>query len=83
METKLNEKHSLILEESSKFKKELRSTRLETLGRSIKISNIFESLEKNKQFKEIKEVLDIIAGYHINVLEYEMKEGLRILIKAR
>jgi hypothetical protein len=82
METNFNEKH-LLLEELSKFKKELRSSRLETLGRSNKISKLFEALEKNKQFKEIKEVLDIIAGYHITVLEYEMKEGLRILIKAR
>ena len=71
------------LEDLSKYKIELQSTRLETLGRTNKISNTFESLEKIRQFKDIKDILDIIAGYHINVLEYEMKEGLRILIKAR
>jgi hypothetical protein len=71
------------LEEIRKYIGELKITRLETLGRTNKLSNAFDTLERSKKYKEIKEILELIAGYLINVLEYEMKEGLRILLKAK
>lgn len=71
------------LEDIRLYTKQLKTTRLETLGRTNKLSNAFDTLERHKKFQEIKEIIEIIANYHINVLDYEMKEGLRILIKAK
>ncbi len=71
------------LEEILNYINHLKSTRLETLGRTNKISKAFDTLERERKFPEIKEILDIIANYQMNVLNYEMKEGLRIFIKAK
>jgi len=61
----------------------LRSIKLESLGPTITITKSLYSLEKNQEFDKIIEILNIIAKYKINVLEQELKEGIRILIKAK
>ena len=58
----------------------LKETRLETIGNSNIILKTIIKLQQLDIIDKIKEILYVIANYKINVLESELKEGLKILI---
>jgi hypothetical protein len=69
-------------EEFDKLVKFLHDTRLESIGNTTAISKTFVAMEKKQCFDKINQILVIIAKYKIPVFDYELKEGVRILISA-
>lgn len=61
----------------------LRDVKLESLAQNNILSKTFNLLENKADFNKIIEILRIIAKYKISIFEYEMKEGIRILINSR
>jgi hypothetical protein len=58
-------------------------TKLETINSTNILSKIFYNLEKDNKLNYIIEILNILTQYKIPVFEYEIKEGIRILIKNK
>ena len=67
-------------DEFDKIIEYLKETRLESFGNSNIIYKTITKLQQLENMDKIKEILLIIAKYKINVLESELKEGLKILI---
>ena len=61
----------------------LKETKLETIGPTNVLSKTFSIFERKAQWGKLIYMLTIIAKYKINVFDYEMKEGIRILISAK
>ena len=58
----------------------LKDTKLETIGQTYILSKLFTVLEQKNKLETLIEILYLIANYKINVFDYELKEGIRILI---
>ncbi len=67
-------------DEFDKIIKYLKEIRLESFGNSNIIYKTITKLQQLENIEKIKEILFIIAKYEINVLQSELKEGLKILI---
>jgi hypothetical protein len=61
----------------------LKSTNLESIGSTNILSKIFSNLDNKILHDKIFEILKILANYKINVFEYELKEGIRLLIQMK
>jgi hypothetical protein len=61
----------------------LRDTNLESVSQTNVLSKIFSVLDNKRLHNKIFEILKIIANYKINVFEYELKEGVRLLIQIK
>ncbi len=72
-------------EEFEKIISYIKSSKLETLSTSANnaIFRVFLKLETYHNYNKIIELLNIIAKYEIDVLKYEFKEGVKILINSK
>ena len=61
----------------------LKKNRLETLNSTYIISKIFAKLLDKNYIDDINEILLIIAKYDMDVMQDELKEGIRILIDTQ
>ena len=61
----------------------LNNTPLEIIGNSVYLFKTLTKLEMKGKYKTISEIINIISKYKINILEKELKEGLRILSNAK
>ena len=67
-------------DEFDKIIEYLKEIRLESFGNSNIIYKTITKLQQLENIEKIKEIILIIAKYKINVLDSELKEGLKILI---
>jgi hypothetical protein len=61
----------------------LKETRLETIVNTTILNKTLTKLQQLDHYDKIRQFVTIIANYQINVLESEMKEGIRLMIKNK
>jgi hypothetical protein len=61
----------------------LKETRLETIGNSTILNKTLTKLHQLDHYDKIKLFVTVIANYKINVLESELKDGIRLMINNK
>jgi hypothetical protein len=70
-------------EEFEKLISTLKTVRLESISPTSIISKVINTLDRKALHDKIFQILLIFAKYRIVVLDYELKEGIRILINSK